>query len=743
MSSGYSGTGSNYDVKYYRCEWTIDPRTSTKTISGTVTVYFKTIQTNVSAITIDLNKTSFNNGGLLVKYHGTTCSNSFTGNILNITLPSTIPATGTLDSVSITYSGIPPAVSGAAQGYQVSTDGGGKKYVNTLSESYEDRDWWPCKADMQDKADSMTMVFNVPWVTSTADTFWVAANGVLVSSPIVGNSRIFTFKTHYPIASYLVGISVARFNRYYRTINIGGTTVPVEYDLLAGKNNSYYTNAVNAMDKVNDVVLAFSQKFGDYPFKDEKYGFYDGLLGADGMEHQTFSCIASNALTSTGTLIHEMMHQWFGDKVTFATWNNLWLAEGFARYSEALGPELVPTLGGTPATIRGSWKTSANGTISDVGAYIPNSSMTTSNLIWNSHYGTSVYNRGGMVVSMLRTLLGDDKFFQACREYLSDPGLAYGSATTEDLRAHMESVLGGFDLTGFFNSFVYGNGYPTYNVQWQAVSTDSIRFGIYGQTKSSGSNVSYYYSVLPIRVQGKDSNGNTKDTVIVLYDQPTGICVGGNGIQVGNSSTPQVYLGFTPTTVTFDPFNMSLATGSTTKSTVVATGITNFNVRPVGGKNLASLVLSDFPSAQSVILEHSFDGTHFESTGEMADNGNGNFTYSDDLNNTTVFYRAKVTLNTGHALYSDIVKVNYENNLPQIGILTNPARGNLKVKTQGITGKINYTILDMGGKMLLKGEKTSYGEMVEINIQNLSRGPYLLHIQSATAEKTIQFLSDN
>jgi hypothetical protein len=194
----------------------------------------------------------------------------------------------------------------------------------------------------------------------------------------------------------LVCLSVAKFNKYYRTININGTNVPVVYNLLAGKAASYYTNATTAMDKVNPVVVAFSNKFGDYPYKLEKHGFYDGLIGAGGMEHQT-------------------LHQWFGDNVTFSTWNDLWLAEGFARYSESLAAELVPSLGQNPFTIRNSLKTAA--LANTVSAWIPDGNTGNSDLIWNSSYGTSVYERGGMVVSMLRTLCGDTKFYQACTNY--------------------------------------------------------------------------------------------------------------------------------------------------------------------------------------------------------------------------------------------------------------------------------------------------------------------------------------
>src|SRR6478735_12694470 len=68
--TGFSGTGANIDVYYHRANWTIDPNSATKVITGTVTTYFKTTQANVSTINFDLNKASFNNVSLVVTYHG-------------------------------------------------------------------------------------------------------------------------------------------------------------------------------------------------------------------------------------------------------------------------------------------------------------------------------------------------------------------------------------------------------------------------------------------------------------------------------------------------------------------------------------------------------------------------------------------------------------------------------------------------------------------------------------------------
>jgi aminopeptidase N len=297
-TSGQSGTGANYDVKYHKAFWRINPDSSVKYIRGFVQTNFLTITASVSSITFDLNALLTVDS---VRFRGARLPGANitrSGNILTIALGTTL-ANNVLDSIWVYYRGTPPAVSGAAEGYQVGTDATTtQKYIYTLSESYEDRDWWPCKADMQDKIDSMDIIVSTPW--TGADTFWVATNGVLRDSTISGSSRIFTFSTRYPMASYLVSVAVARFNRYYRPpVNISGTLVPVVYYLHRGKSTANYNTILNAMDAQKQVLSAFSTRFGDYPFKREKHGYYDGLGGAGGMEHQTFSAM-SGGTTSIG-----------------------------------------------------------------------------------------------------------------------------------------------------------------------------------------------------------------------------------------------------------------------------------------------------------------------------------------------------------------------------------------------------------------------------------------------------------
>jgi Peptidase family M1 domain len=580
-STGTSGTGANIDVLYHKIYWRINPDSAIKYIKGSVQTNFKTIQNNVSSISFDLRS------GLIIdsiKFRNLllpTVNINHVSNIVTISLGVTL-TNNFIDSLIIFYQGTPPAVSGAAQGYQRANNAGAGNYITTLSESYEDRDWWPCKHDMQDKIDSMDITVNVPWAaTAAADTFWVACNGKMIDSTINGTNRSFTFKNRYPIASYLVFVSVARFDRFYRSVNISGTDVQVVYNLLKGKTATTITNALFSMDRMNLVLPAFSSKIGDYPFKNEKHGYYDGLLGAGGMEHQTFSGMATGALTSTGTLAHELMHQWFGDNVTFSTWNDLWLAEGFANYGEALAAELVPSLGQNPYTIRNSIKNSA--LASSVSAWIPNSNIATSNLIWSSAYGGAVYSRGGMIVSMLRAIAGDTKFYQALTNYQTN--LAGKSATADSLKNYFNTILNS-DISVFFNDYVGGSGNaavavggrgnPINTINWNSPVANRLVVQIASQIQSTSSNVSYYRGPVVLHVKGALAS---QDTTLSFFDWGAGnLSYAGNGLGAPISGNLLTYdLSFTPTTVLYDDSARTLSTGTTVFLPTLNAGGFSFN----------------------------------------------------------------------------------------------------------------------------------------------------------------------
>lgn len=732
LSTGHSGTGANINITYHRCFWRVNPD-SASYIKGYVLTKFLALQQKVTTVTFDMNDILQADS---VYFRGKKLPNdsiSQANNILTIKLTAAVAA-NKADSVTVYYQGAPPLSAGAVGGFTQATDKiSGQKYICTLSESYEDKDWWPCKADMQDKIDSIDIWVSVPW--KGADTFWVASNGRLVDSAIGKDSnRLFKFHSNYPIASYLVCFSAARYDRFYRgSIKLGNGSVPIVYNIIRGKTQTQLNSILTAMDKMNIVMTTLSSKYGDYPFTNDKSGFYEGLVGAGGMEHQTFSAIATNALADVSTLAHELAHQWFGDKVTFATWNDLWLAEGFARYSEALSAELVPALGLNPLSKMTAYKNNAL-SLSANSLRIPDSSINNSDEIWNSAYGYAVYERGAMVVSMLRRMCGDSLFFLELRNYLNSTGTAYKTATTDSLNLQFNKVLGR-DISPFFNDYVLGYGNPTYTLNCISQGSGKLTISVASQTKSPGSNVNYFRTPVAVRVQGKVAG---QDTVIMFFDWGNGLLsYAGKGISAPVSGNKLAYqLSFDPFKISFDPYSYTLAQGSAALPIIS----TNLSVEKTSRGNYVNLSIGNGYKPSAVYLETQLNGGGFETIGEMSF-GNQKVTVSYHYLDKTVYrpasniaYRAVYIDNAGAKSYSNIEQVTVNANaLPLASLLGNPVNNLLKLKWNASSTPRVIEIVDFQGKSYPTKQIGSgtRDNIFSFDVSGIPAGTYSLIVEGA------------
>ena len=768
-TTGFSGTGANINVDNYQIYWRINPD-SALGIKGTVKIKFKTTAANVSQISFDLSSV-FVIDQVIFKGVDVTSGITTSGNTFSV--PAVIATLGTRDSITISYHGIPPLPAGQAAGYNLANDPLAGNNVNTLSESYEDRDWWPCKADMQDKADTIDISVNVPYRTNAliaanaTDTFWVASNGTLIDSAIdlsgtqAQRNRTFKYINRYPMVSYLVCVGVARYTRFYRgTINIGGNNLPVVYYLYAGKTN--YNPILAAMDKATEALMLFSNKFGNYGFTDPtkggKHGFYEGLSPGGGMEHQTFSAIGTGSLTDVSILIHELMHQWFGDKVSFSTWNDLWLAEGFAEYAPSLAAETITGTGTTAYSFLNNIK--SNALAEQAPARIPASGIVSSNTIWSggntsTGYGSSVYNRGAMVLSMLRRLSGDTKYFNILKDYQTAATLQYKSATTDTLKKRFADTLG-LNLDKFFFENVDSAGYPNYNIgyQYYGLGNKSLALRVLSQTRILGGAApdatvaKYFNNPVVIHVKGA-SAGN--DTTIVFYDRGTtsGTSImskAGNGVDPTSTSTLYYNLSFAPNSIVFDDSARTMSTGTMSVQTALDLKILDFNVKQHSTYNETFLTLDDNSINSVVILERSANGNNFEDIGIMLLQANTSTLKKYLFNDTKPletdnYYRAKYKNTEGIYLYSKIVKIRSVKS-SSFSIVNNPVQDILQIRTADAVGKnILFTIYDAAGRQIKSNEIKKAVAMTEISVVGLHSGLYIVKITIANEElQNLKFL---
>lgn len=501
----------NYDIKYHRLDLTVNP--SQPFISGDITSYF-VAKENLNTITFEL----VNNMNVSqVKQRGVALS--FTQNNddeVVITLPQT-QNLGVLDSLTVSYSGNPE--SSGFGSFEASTHNG-KPILWTLSEPFGAKAWWPCKQDLNDKVDSIDVFITSPRFNSSNEEYIAVSNGLEIGQTIQGNNKTTHFHHGHPIPAYLIAIAVTNYTVYSHTVNNNGNPFEV-VNYIYPEDLAY---AQTRTPVTVDLINLYADLFEPYPYADEKYGHAQFGWGG-GMEHTTVSFMGG---LGRDLIAHELAHQWFGDKVTCGSWQDVWLNEGFATYMAGLA---IENLDGE-ADFR-SWKQNqvSSATSETYGSvYVPAQDSTSVNRIFNSRLS---YDKGSMVLHMLRKKLGDAAFFQGCREYLDDPDLAYSYAKTPDLIQHLESASGK-DLTEFFDDWFYGEGYPRYTIKWNQGTPGSVNVNI-SQTQSNPS-VSYYEAQVPLRLIG--TQGETLDIVL---DNAT------------NNQGFQPAVGFTVQNILFDP----------------------------------------------------------------------------------------------------------------------------------------------------------------------------------------------
>lgn len=495
---------NNYDLKYHRFHWFVDPAESY--IRGAVTSYFVPTQPLMTSIQFELSSGMSADSAF---YHGFKYGVAHSGNVITIPFGEISPV-GTIDSVTVFYHGNPQTTGFGSFGTEVHN---GAPALWTLSEPYGAADWWPSKNDLTDKIDSIDVHVITPLGNS------IASNGVLMSEkPFGANFTITHWKHRYPIVSYLIAIAstnYARFSDYYIKDN----------DTLEIMNYVYPEDSVELRPKAATVLPSlalFEELFEPYPFWEEKYGQAQFGWGG-GMEHQTMTFLGKGAF-NPDIIAHELAHQWFGDMITCGSWHDIWLNEGFATYSAGLRYEFIDNF---------YWDLWKYSNISYV-CYEPSGSVycddtTSVGRIFDSRLS---YSKGAMILHTLRWIVGDEAFFQGIRSYLSDPKLRHGFAYTNDFIAHMQNATGR-DLTGYFADWYYGEGFPTYTVAVDQSADFSATVTLY-QAQSDAS-VDFFELPVPVQFLGGD-----KDTVIVFNHTFSG-------------ETFSINPGFTIDTVIFDP----------------------------------------------------------------------------------------------------------------------------------------------------------------------------------------------
>ena len=333
----------------------------------------------------------------------------------------------------------------------------------TMSQPIGAREWMPCNDRPYDKAIA-TITIAVP------AGYAVSSNGLLTSYDQYSDREEFTWKDNVPIPTYLMVACASKWTKYdgrpYRRVHDSTKSVPVPVYLWTKDAEQFADNLTWMQSITVSMLEAFSALYGEYPFNSYAQTILFPYFGG-AMEHQTNSTYHRRCLTDRweGVIAHELMHQWTGDKVTCATWNDIWLNEGGATYGEFLWNEKVRGIAEARRDFAGRRDRTYFG--SNEGATQPAIYYVPFNSLFNT--GTT-YVKAGWVYSMLRSLVGDSTYFFVMNEYFKR--FAYTSIETEDFVALWEELVPNpkVSFRQFFDQWIYNSGHPYYTATVQSAT---------------------------------------------------------------------------------------------------------------------------------------------------------------------------------------------------------------------------------------------------------------------------------
>ena len=331
--------------------------------------------------------------------------------------------------------------------------------IHTQGEAEFSRYWFPCLDAPVDRC-TTEIVVTVP------APYLTISNGRLVETRRDEQAGTITYhwRQDVPHVFYLVSLIIGEFD----VIEDHWGDVPVNYYVPPGRRD----DGVRTYSRTPEMMEFFSALLAeDYPYS--KYAQTNVHLFAwGGMENTSATTMTDTALIDEraeldndeeSLIAHELVHQWFGDLITCASWDHLWLNEGFATFLATVWTEESQ---GTDAYSVETWQRMqgvASADSSDTGATLVFRDYASTEDIFGVK-GSLPYSKGGSVLHMLRHQLGDELFWKAVQTYLDR--FRGRLAETDDLRQVIEDVTGR-SFEQFFTQWTRRPGVPELDVKYR------------------------------------------------------------------------------------------------------------------------------------------------------------------------------------------------------------------------------------------------------------------------------------
>ena len=373
---------------------------------------------------------------------------------LRIQLPKPL-VTGGKATVEIHYGGKPHVAKKAPWdgGFVWSHTDDGQPWIATAVEGEGCDLFWPCIDHPEGKPDLVDTYVTVP------KSLAAPGNGVLVDIKEHGATHTYHWRAKHP-TTYAISINIGPFEVIkgdYRSRY--GNTIPMQMWYLRG----HEAQAKQLFSEFPRMLDFFEQEIGPYPFGDEKMGVVE--TPHLGMEHQTINAYGNGYPRSEygfdWLLQHEFSHEWFGNQVTNADWDDMWIHEGFGTYMQPLYGQYL--YGDMPYF---SMLQNQRSMVKNAYPIVAGHSQLEDQVYDAEHGpGNDIYYKGSLMLHTLRQMIGDEAFFESVRRLVygrPDPkpgNFAPHYATTRDYIDIVNQVTGR-DLHWFFDVYLYESALP-------------------------------------------------------------------------------------------------------------------------------------------------------------------------------------------------------------------------------------------------------------------------------------------
>ncbi|QCR18356.1 M1 family aminopeptidase [Agrococcus sp. SGAir0287] len=476
------------------------------------------------------------------------------------------PVSGTF-TTTVAYHGVPSRhvdADGSFEGWNVTADG-----ATMLGQPVGSMTGYPHNNTPADKA-TYTFTLDIPsTITNAAGTGAAAAvsNGELLSrTPSADGTRTtWVWEQREPMASELALVSIGKYDVIESNVTLtDGTVIPAWSFMDSALSETNKTTIRTRVALLETIIRNLETIYGPYPGNSTGVVVDTVPSGISyALETQDRSFFPSAGTVAGNTLIHELVHQWYGNHVSPTTWTDIWIAEGMATW----GPQYYNSAEGFGAgnpserTYFNSWNNLA---ASSTSWQIPPGAQTDSAEL----YGYQTYTRSAQFWAALRVAIRDEAYFALIEEWQTR--YAGTSRTGADLLALAEE-LSGRDLGAFYQDWILDAGKPSWPDKVDvtltaAAETEALQRGDVVTYTLSATNVGY--GPLNASVVTVDVSSLLARATIDPATLPAGITLEGTTLTWAVPATPaSATPPAAPVTATFDATIADDASGGTIEAT--------------------------------------------------------------------------------------------------------------------------------------------------------------------------------